>query len=132
MARPSRYRRNATSVISKRRQLWTDICLGTFALVRVPAEERKEWSAEYPLEPGDDIIMELPGPGDTYFQLDITRLSALELDYIEAFFARAIAAARPIVERRDENAEQQRHDGIDTNPRIYRQVPQFIVRQGYE
>lgn len=130
MARPRRVKqRSPGGFISKNRIAWTNIVLGTFSLLRQPETDEKPNIEGYEFEPGDEIVLQVPN-GPTYFtEFRLTKLTSLELDYLEAIFARAIATARPIVERRDKYVSESE---LDTFERQYRAVPQFFVRSGNE
>jgi hypothetical protein len=114
--------------------LWADTCLGTFSGNRVTPEERYERTNPLAVpEEGDDIYLQIPARGGAYVSLDLTHLTKQELDYVETVIARTIKAARPIVERRDEIANNAGGDGDDDlYDRVYRQVPQLFVRERAE
>lgn len=59
-----------------------------------------------------------------------TNLTGDELDALEKVLLHAIALARPTVELRDKLAEEALKNGDDSNERIYRGVPTFVVRPG--
>jgi len=95
-----------------------------------PEERTRDSYGIYEAEEGDDIYLHIPTRNDSYITLELTKLTALELDYVEAVFARVIAAARPIVKERDQIAEDAKHAGDDSYARVYRQVPVLIIREG--
>jgi hypothetical protein len=60
--------------------------------------------------------------------IDLTKLTEGELDAFKQMVLDTIELARPIVQHRDKVDQDNYNDGNDSDPRIYRQVPQLIRR----
>lgn len=95
-------------------------------------------------EPGhqeDEDEYENPEPGPTYrlivakgafrpVNIHLTGLTEAELECTYELIKMAFDLARPIVLERDRKADEAYANGDDSFSRSYRQLPQFVVREG--
>lgn len=66
------------------------------------------------------------------FLLNLTSYTAAELDALRKIIEVAFDAAKPICEELDRRAKQAWEEGNDTHARIYRSVPEVVIRQRNE
>lgn len=110
--------------MSENRFAWLRTVIGQFTIMKYePSEEDAD--AEY----GPTVLLYIPRPGGRDISFNLTALTKEELDAIEEFFNLLIAEARPVVADRDRIANEALEAGDDSHARVYRQVPQFIVRK---
>lgn len=79
-------------------------------------------------ETGPDVIIWIGKTGRAGVPLALTSKTTEELLGMKALFEYAFELAEPIVRKRDEDARADFDRGDDTNPRIYRGVPEVAVR----
>jgi hypothetical protein len=82
------------------------------------------------IEIGTTYMLILPRPGGKPFKYNLTALTFEELDLTRQFFNLLFDLAEPIVKHRDKVAADAAEQGDDGFARYYRQVPQFVVREG--
>lgn len=79
---------------------------------------------------GSDVVLFHPRPGRmTDVSLSLSNLTMEELDAMEELFKTAFDWARPVVERRDKEAQDAWESGDDSYSRNYRAVPQLVFRK---
>lgn len=119
--------------ISANRVAWARTAITQLALMRYTDEEMKNVEQRLPNDEGE--------LGDTYrlmisttsgrpYTLNLTAMTEQELDAFEGLITLALRAVRPIVRDRDREAAQRYANGDDSFTRSYRQLPQFIIREG--
>lgn len=119
--------------ISGNRIAWLRTAIGQFVMMRYEdskqAVEEDEDVAE-DIEIGTTYMLILPRPGGKPFKYNLTALTFEELDLTRQFFNLLFDLAEPIVKHRDKVAADAAEQGDDGFARYYRQVPQFVVREG--
>lgn len=65
-------------------------------------------------------------------KISLTAMTPDELAAFKSFIDLAVTTAMPIVQQRQQDAEEALRAGDTSYPRLYRPVPQFFVRQGSE
>jgi hypothetical protein len=111
--------------MSENRYAWVRTILGQMVLYR---------HVEEPLanEPtvGDTLQLMMPRPGGRAISMNFSALTLAELEAIREFFNLLFDLATPVVKARDKVAQDAFDAGDDSYARIYRQVPQLIIRKG--
>lgn len=85
-------------------------------------------------EEGEEIFAGMTMPECTIWfnpkasQIMLTSLSERDLTSLKAFFDYAFECALPIVRELDARAARALENGDDSDPRIYRAVPEFVIR----
>lgn len=72
-------------------------------------------------------IAKLNGPAIVF---NMTLFTAEELSALREFFLMATATALPAAEAMDESAQEELEHDIDSDPRLYRELPRLFVREG--
>lgn len=122
-----------TGRISENRFAWLRTVVGQFVIMRYPdpnlAVDDEE---DVPTDPeiGPSYLLVLPIPGRKPLKYNLTALTLEELELTRQFFNLAFDMAEPVVRHRDKVAEDAAAEGDDGFARYYRQVPQFVVREG--
>lgn len=105
---------------------------GTIALYRLnndpeeaESEEEREIIENSEIGPNYKLTFSSARRNIDYY---LTSLTEDELDSIKSMFEFALELAYPIVRERDRMAQDAFSDGDDSFSRIYRQSPQFVVR----
>lgn len=101
---------------------WLRVAIGQFIILRHPKDDEDK-------EAGPTVRLYLPRPGARPMQYNLTALTKQELDWLRDLLNLACDLAEPIVEHRDKVAQDAFDNGDDSFARIYRQVPQLIVRE---
>lgn len=79
---------------------------------------------------GQDVILFSPRPGKMPdLSVALTNLTVPELDAVEELFKTALEWARPVVERRDKEAQDAWDAGDDSFTRNYRGLPTVVYRK---
>lgn len=125
--RNTKYRKGK---ISEQRMAWVDTALGQLILMYYPEWETQKENER--TESGPTVKILIPRPSGPTVQWDLTYLTEVELDAVEEFIALAISTARPSVQERDRTANEAFSRGDDSFSRVYRQVPQVVVRPRQE
>ena len=60
--------------------------------------------------------------------INLSECTVADLDAMKSVIDRAFELAYPVAEARDRKAQDDFDAGVDSNPRSYRQLPQFVVR----
>jgi hypothetical protein len=139
-ARENKYRHNPNR-ITPARYAWVRSVLGTFVIMRHPdlsvvegeeAEELDDDVKEYdPGDPGETIILTLPIKGrGRPLAWNLSSLTHAELVAIREYFDIAFELAEPVCIERDKAANEAFDSGDDSVTRIYRALPELIVRNG--
>ncbi len=125
-SRSQRFRKVQRGEYVKERIAWVKTLIGQVALYVY--EEGTE-VAESTSEPGPTVKVLIPrykGPTVTW---DLSALTHEELMKLKEFFDLAIATAEPVARMRDKAAQDALTAGDDSFARLYRQVPQLVVRK---
>lgn len=95
-----------------------------------PSENDEELGISLPSEAGNAVVLMIPVPGRSRpLAWDFTGMTGEELDATRQFFEYLFDLADPVVRERDRVAADAYTKGDDSFSRVYRQVPQFIVRE---
>lgn len=120
--------------ISPNRVAWARLGVALFALMRYTEEEMRlaeDVPPEEDYEVGDTYRLAISLPNvNRSFTVNLTALTMEELEAFEKLVTLSIAVCKPIVEARDRKAAEASANGDDTLSRIYRAVPQFVIREG--
>lgn len=80
---------------------------------------------------GPDVMLYFPTRYNNLvrgFGVDLTEMSELELNAVEAFVNELFALARPIVQLRDKKAVEDYEQGRDDFSRMYKSPPEMVTR----
>ena len=129
-----RFKRNEGRM-SPNRLAWLRVYVGQFVIMRGYDEESLPDVAENDnddevSEVGRDIRLLLPRPTGRPITFNITALTHEELIEMKKFFNLLFDLAEPIILDRDRRAQDAFDQGDESFMRSYRQVPQFVVREG--
>lgn len=80
-------------------------------------------------EEGPEVIMGFSRDGELMY-MNLTSLTHRELQALKEFMNIAVANAQDIVIRRDEAAQEALENGDDSFVRIYRRIPEIVIREG--
>lgn len=131
----AKQRRPRDGRISENRFVWARTVIGQFIgmiydnNVSVDKETGEE-VVHNPPENGPDIYLILPQQGRQPIKYCLTALSAAELKVTRQLLVLLFDLAEPICEGRDRMAQDAYDEGDDSFSRVYREVPQFVVREG--
>ena len=79
---------------------------------------------------GEDVVLYGPRPGRiSDISISLTNLTEAELDALETLFKTAFEWARPVVMRRDKEAQDAWDAGDDSYTRNYRGLPTVVYRK---
>lgn len=107
------------------REAWVDLPRYVAVMYRNPENVEQDEAAV-----GHDFIrLSFHFGGRSGTNLNLTTLTALELKALKEVVDRAFEAALPICESLDAEAQEAFDQGDDTRVRLYRPVPQVIVRE---
>jgi hypothetical protein len=132
--RPGQGRRKAGSYrISKNRAAWADTFITKLALMRYTEEEMTKAEQRLPGDEGEY--------GDTYrlmisttsgrpYTLNLTAMTHDEFVAVSNLLKLALRLVEPIIVERDRRAAEAYEHGDDSLSRTYRQLPQFVIREG--
>jgi hypothetical protein len=122
------------------RVMWLRVAVSQFVLQRytkskAQLEAEAELGEELEAPPDDPeygptYLLVIPRQGARPVKLNMTALTEEELKLTRHFFNELFDLVEPIVRYRDKVANDAFAEGDDSYARIYRQVPQFIVRSG--
>lgn len=124
-SRSQRYRKLQRGEYTKERAAWVNTFLGQAVLFVYP---EGHVIAEATKEPGPTVKVLIPRHKGPTVHWDLTALTMEELDMLREFFRVAFDTAEPIVRERDRMAQDALAEGNDSFSRVYRQVPQLVVR----
>lgn len=79
-------------------------------------------------EDGPEVVLFFPTRRGTHFALSLSDLTEEELLAVRSIIIDTCDMALPIVRLRDANAQRRLDEGDDTNPRVYRPVPEQVTR----
>lgn len=117
-----------TGKMSEERAAWLRTYLGQMTYMRYDKTPDGDT-----IENGPNVVLYVPRTGSRIpLIMNITALTIEELDAMEAFFKLIFDEARPIVVERDRVAREAFDSGDDSFARVYRQLPQFIIRSRSE
>jgi len=122
-----------TGKMSENRVAWVKANFGQLVILKYDdADPGGDTDQPGKTEPdsGPTIRLYVPRPNARDFSLNITALTEEELLAFEEFMAFLFELAKPVVRERDRIASEALADGDDSYTRVYRQAPQFVVRQG--
>ena len=124
--------------MSKNRYAWARVTWGLVAVMFYPdppteleeEEEEEGVQSGATSEPGPTVrLLITKNKRARPTTLDLTMLSEQELECLKKAFDLAFEEAKPVCRLRDQEAAKRHAEGDDSNHRIYRPVPQFIVRE---
>lgn len=104
-----------------------DIEAGLRAAIYIVPEEMKEQRLIG--EPGPDVFLGFTSPRDGV-NINLSKLTHDELTALKEVTDMAFANAQQVVLQRDANAKEALQNGDDSYVRIYRRVPEIIIREG--
>lgn len=107
--------------ITHARLAWANTDQGEFVILQHEEDETPEY--------GQDIQLYMVKPGRPPLAMILTRLTGPELDAVEKILQLVVEYARPIVKRRDKEAQDAWANGDDTFRRIYRRAPELVDRK---
>jgi hypothetical protein len=110
--------------MSEDRRAWLKTFVGQFILKISPREE------DDPSEYGDSVWLVIPRPNSRPVMLNLTALTHEELKLTRQFFNAVFDIAEPLCMDRDKVAQDAFDQGDDSHIRLYRSVPELIVRKG--
>lgn len=115
-----------TGRMSENRYAWLRTKLGNFTIMKYASGKYMDGQSEE----GETLLLYIPRPGGggRDFSYNITSLTSEELKKTREFFNLLFDEAGPIVEKRDQIATEAFSQGDDSFNRVYRALPQFIVR----
>lgn len=119
--------------ISENRIAWARTSITQLALMRYTDEEMKTVEKRYPGdegELGDTLRLMISTTSGRPYTLNLTAMTAEELEAFEGLVTLALRMAKPIVQDRDREAADRYANGDDSYSRSYRQLPQFVIRAG--
>lgn len=77
-----------------------------------------------------NIVIKIAKSNGGAVLFNLTLFTSDELAALREFFLMATSTALPATDTMDENAERELDNGIDADPRLYREVPRLFVREG--
>lgn len=109
--------------LSGNRHAWVRTVIGQFIIYR--------HNDDIPDEPkiGDTLQLMIPLPNRKPLTMNFSALTEEELRMIKEFFNLLFDLAEPVVKARDKVAQDAFAAGDDSYSRVYRQVPQYVVRE---
>lgn len=122
--RPGTRPRRNDGLMSEDRYAWLRTAVGQMVIMAYNNDEDDRENTT-----GPTIRLYLPRPGGRPFSLNITALTKPELDAMRGFFTLLFDTAEPFVLHRDRMAQDALAAGDDSFARVYREVPQFVVRE---
>ena len=124
-----RFKNLTKGTYAKERLAWVNTLLGQQTLYFY--EEGTE-IAERTTEPGPTVKVLIPRLNGQAVHWDLSALTIEELDAMREFFTLAFDTAEPVVRMRDKAAHDAFTEGNDSFARLYRQLPQLVVRERKE
>jgi hypothetical protein len=128
--------------MSRSRRAWVKTAISTFVLYRHDPLEPPEEGDEEATEGYQENVKGENALGYNYriaipiprlrkpLNLNLTALTEAELLAVKEFFDLAFSLALPVVRDRDRIAKEAWDAGDDSYPRVYRALPEFVVRGG--
>jgi hypothetical protein len=113
-----------TGKMSDTRRAWLKTAIGQFVILEYGTGDE-----DHDKEHGPTVKLHLPRPGRPPVNFNLTALTAEELKLTREFFNLLFDMAEPIVDLRDKVAHDALADGDDSYARVYRAVPQFVIRK---
>lgn len=130
----SKTRRVGRWKISDNRIAWARVAPVLVSIMRYTEEEMRlaeDVPPDEDYETGDTyrLLISLPNMRRP-ITINLTALTFEELEAFEKLVNLAITISKPVVQERDRKAAEASANGDDSFSRIYRPVPQFIIREG--
>lgn len=129
----SRNRYRGDGQISEGRVAWVRTVLGQFIWMEFDPsgpDQLEESTDEPNLDKlGPNLRLVSPRSSGRPISWNLSALTEEELDILVDFFKQLEARIRPIIRLRDKVAQDAWNEGNDSYYRIYREVPQFVVRE---
>lgn len=119
-------RRVTKGVYVPERMAWVDTVLGQSILMYYPEDHDVTKNTK---EPGPTVKVLIPRHTGQPVLWDISSMTLEELQLMREFFDLVFDTAEPIVRMRDEVAQDEFAAGNDSITRLYRKVPQLVVRK---
>ena len=119
-------RRSRGGKMSDDRAAWVKVVFadGNIYIKQWSDEEKELGIPEY----GPNVVFMLTSNRGQRLTFDVTSLTLAELEALKNFFGLMWELAEPIIRRRDEVAKDEQEKGNDAFVRIYRAVPQLVIR----
>lgn len=135
MARPGRRGpadgRKVRGLTGDEHQVWVEVGFYRHSLMLHPEGATiMRGDKEVPVsgEQGPTVTYMVLGPNGPRATIDLTHLTHEELKALREFYSIAFTLAEPIVLARDKEAQDAFDAGNDSFTRVYRAVPQLVVR----
>jgi hypothetical protein len=121
--------------MSDRRVAWAEFLFGKIIVRQFWPEdetdpEMREYAEENQVGPNVIVQLDFGRNGRRPIYLNLTALTAEEVQVFRDVMDFAFDLAVPVAKDRDEVAARAKDAGDDSYSRVYRAVPQFIVRNG--
>lgn len=121
--------------MSDRRVAWLEFLFGKIIIRQFLPEdetdqEMREYAEENQVGPTVIVQMDIGRTGRRPIYLNLTALTAEELRGFRDVMNFAFDLAEPVAKDRDEVARRAKDAGDDSYARVYRAVPQLIIRDG--
>lgn len=98
-----------------------------------PLEYDEEHDITMTSEPGTSYVLSMQVPGRRRpFYWNFSAMTEVELKATREFFTHLFDLADPIVRERDKVAHDANDQGDDSYVRVYRDLPQFVIREREE
>jgi len=125
-SRNQRFRKIHKGQYVKERMAWVNTFLGQIALYFY---EEGTAVADTTTEPGPTVKVLIPRYKGPTVHWDLSALTLEELTKLREFFDLAFDTAEPVIRMRDKVAQDAFAEGNDSISRLYRPVPQLVVRK---
>lgn len=117
---PGMNKRERDGLMSESRWAWVRNVIGQFVILVTPTEDKP-----------DDLTVRLfhPIPNRPSIDWNLTAMTEEELLLFKELIDLAFEWALPVVRNRDKEAADAFAKGDDSHARVYRQVPQLVIRK---
>lgn len=109
---------------SENRRAFVNLPGNSFVLFTDPAVDREGARA------APNVTMKIMKSNGSFVVFNMTLFTSEELAALREFFLMATSTALPATDLMDETAQKELDNGIDSDPRLYREVPRLFVREG--
>lgn len=124
--RPGSRRGPGAGRMSDLRKMWVRV--GKWELILYMGEVEDEQEPDFDL--GESVFFTITYAGSKKATMNLTAFTEEELSAFATFVERVVEQARPICKVRDDAAKEAFDEGDDSFIRLYRPVPEIIVRKG--
>lgn len=119
---------------SPNRVAWVNTATVQIALMRYPEgslPEGEKPESSFNSDPGPTFALVFQFPKVRYpISISLGVMTVHEVKALQAFLNAAFELAEPIATERDRKAEDAYQNGDDSYTRLYRQLPQLVIREG--